>query len=165
MRTMILAAIAMAVSVGAVAPANAWTYTRCVVASAMDTPLVSNKTMAKECHAFMVGEGVISKGKEKNKLWKEKYPDIHFIAPEAVVVKKISNKYHWIIDDREPLRTKEISNKDIDGYMDRIGYELVENAEGNSFRARKVTDEEVIDDCSSSSHFHGSGDTCECLGL
>ena len=138
MKKVVLAAIAAAVSIGAVVPANAWTYNHCKLAQGTTTDAVSNLKLAQECHAWMVGEGVISKGRSiegKGKRWDEKYPDIHWRSlDDSHLVLGTKNgsdvssmKFFFQLDGNQALRTKELSTGAMDKFLDEHGYERVEH--------------------------------------
>ena len=111
-------------------PASAWGFTHCKTASDVGAAMVSNEVIAHHCHQFIIGEGIISKGVEAGKTWKEVYGDNRF--PHAdndkarmIGVEKFGkDQYAWRVDGHRTLRTKEIAIEDITDYMTKIGFEL-----------------------------------------
>ena len=92
--------------------------------------MIPNEMIARHCHQFIVGEGIISKGVEAGQEWKEVYGDHTF--PHAdndkskmFSIKKFNHEqYAWHVDGHRTLRTKEIAVEDITKYMTHIGFEL-----------------------------------------
>ena len=134
----VMATLAAAISVGAALPASAWGYTKCKVWSDMDVGTVSNQMVSKNCHAFIVGEGMVSRdawgGDIKDKgftgygtSWEDAFPDAHYKAPDAdnVYLESQGNKYVLRVGDHDSLRTKRLDEKDIDNYLHKIGYHKV----------------------------------------
>ena len=149
MKKLILSVVAAAISVGAAMPASAWGFTRCKVAADQTAIVVSNKVLAHNCHAFIVNDGLISKGKEANKTWSEAFPDVHWNAADDsdVFMDVLSNThYTFKVGKHYAIRTKHIEYKDIDDYLKRIGYKKIDistkawgNTVGNNkYRLEKI---------------------------
>ncbi len=131
MKQIIYGMLAASMMLGAASTASAWGYTRCKIASGVAAITVTNQTLANNCKQYLVGEGVISRGDHQNNLWKYAYPNITF---KSAVDEKDDVKMHVMgtgdvklkfeVKGKEPMRTKQISHKDIDGYMNRLGTDL-----------------------------------------
>ena len=121
MKKLIFAIVAAAISVGAAMPASAWGYDRCNAASVLAAITVGNNTIAKECHRWIVGEGLISKGQGAGERWDMQFPKIHFVAAEAADVKVAGNThYTYTVEYHNSIRTKRIAVADISDYLKKI---------------------------------------------
>ena len=132
MKKIVLSLLLAATAIGGATTASAWGFTHCKTASDFGAAMVSNETIARHCHQFIVGEGIISKGVEAGKTWKEVYGDHTFPHADNDKAKMVGvekfgrEQYAWRVDGHTSPRTKEISAKDITAYMTRIGFELTD---------------------------------------
>ena len=130
MKKIVLSLLLAATAIGGATTASAWGFTHCKTASDVGAAMVSNEIIARHCHQFIVGEGIISKGVEAGETWKSVYGDNTFPhadngKAEMYGIKKFNHQqYAWHVDGHRTLRTKEISVEDITKYMTRIGFEL-----------------------------------------
>ena len=150
MKQLVYAAMAAAMTIGAVTPASAWTYGHCKVAQGTTTSTVSNMTIAKECHQWMIGEGMISKGatfEGKGKSWGDKYSDVHWRSlddPHLIVNTKGKGtdgvKYFFQLDGNQALRTKELSKDAFNKFLDENGYTANEYLKHDAPQDAKLND-------------------------
>ncbi len=134
MKKLIYGVLLATMSVSALATtASAWGYTRCRLAAGTTAGTVTNIDIAENCRGFMVGEGVISRGINAGKQWKEAYPDVKFeSAADTTKVKMVTEaswgkiKFHYTVNDRPVMRTKEIDSRDIHDYLKKIGVKKVQ---------------------------------------
>ena len=123
MKKLVFAALATVMTIGAVSPAAAWSYVRCKAAADMTNFLVSNKTLANNCHAFIADKGIISKGDHQGDVWAEAYPGEHFTSITSDHVRgKVTSpfdnrKMHIVTYGNDALRTKIIDGKNTDGFL------------------------------------------------
>ena len=129
MKKLVFAAMAAAMTLGAVSPAAAWTYEHCTEQAQWIDFFVPNSKIAKECHGFMVGQGIVSKGTGEGKTWQELYPDTHWVDAKSEKVRASvdtsSGKLTWTVDKHVPMRTKIIGKNDKADYLDRVNLKLI----------------------------------------
>ena len=118
MKKLIFAAVAVAYAFGVVAPAMAWDYNHCSIAERF----VSNKTIAKECHAFIVDRGVIQTGAKKGQFWQDAYPEFNYKTPGKGGVRIEKNRSQgmfgtvdgdkwWKVGDEDAIKTQRYDYK------------------------------------------------------
>ena len=132
MKKIVLSLLLAVSAISGASTASAWGFTHCKTAADMGAAMIPNEMIARHCHQFIIGEGIISKGVEAGQEWKEVYGDHTF--PHAdngkakmFGIKKFNHdQYAWRVDGHRSLRTKEIAIEDITKYMTHIGFELTD---------------------------------------
>ena len=125
----IFAGLAVVMTVGSVAPAMAASYTSCKMMEAV----ASSGDLAKHCHKYIVGQGLITKGKHKNEKWEDVFSSTNFraLSDKAVTVKygddvhgdlhyNVPQRLIWKVNGKDSIETKEIGLDDVDDYLNGI---------------------------------------------
>ncbi len=131
MKNTVMATLAALMTIGAVAPASAWTYTHCKAAEGLSTSTVSNGTLAKNCHAWIVGQGRISRDHKSEETWSQAFPGVHFADITSSKVKgEIEDPYNkrtliLKVNGKQALRTKEMKKSDTQSFLDHTSVKMV----------------------------------------
>ncbi len=133
--------LTVAMSLGAVAPAMASSFSTCKFIEGTS----SSGSLAKHCHRYIVGEGQISIGKHRGEYWKDVFPNYKFRSyDDPRVSVKIGNdafgefndayndKVTWKVDGKDSIKTIQFSLED--GWADFGHQRLKWNSDGSVYR-------------------------------
>ena len=110
--------------------AHAWTRAHCDIASSMGHYVVSNDKYAKECHAFMIGDSVISSEDYAGNSWGDEYKHTNWVdtlSPDVTVKNKgvgLDNKFVFYYKGHEQHRTKRMSDNEFYDYIKKRGLDI-----------------------------------------
>ncbi len=127
MKRTVMAALAAIMTIGAVAPASAWTYQHCTEEAQWIDFFVSNDKIAKECHAWIVGQGVVSKGLNEGQQWQYAFPSYHYVdaTSQNAKIKVTGKKATLYAKGKETIRTKKMAISDLTGWLNKTHLKLI----------------------------------------